>query len=240
MKKILAILTVIGFLALMPADGSAQESGSRISLPDSIFDFGFFATDATVHHTFPIINTGDATLDIIKVKPTCGCTTAPLESNKIAPGDTTYVDLYYDSIRRAGLNKKRVSILSNDPITPLREIAFIAITGRNHPFVELTPGVINMGRMSPSKVDRVFKSTITNKIEEELTLELISHTGQYVDVELEKKTLAPGESAQIIMTLKKIPEDPRHYNFSATMSITNDETTINLTLPAVGRLDRSN
>jgi len=238
-KHITILLMILALAAFAPSTASAQEEGSRISLPDSLFDFGFFATDAKVQHTFPIINTGNGTLEIITVKPTCGCTTAPLKNKKIAPGDTTYIDLYFDSKRRAGLNKKTVTIISNDPVTPLREIAFIAVTGRPHPFLDIEPGVINMGRMSASKIDRQFKAAITNKTDQELKLDLISYTSEYVDVELQTDTLAPGASTQVLMTLKKIPEDPRNYSFSATLSADNGETSINLTVPAIGRIDRS-
>ncbi|HDS01855.1 MAG TPA: DUF1573 domain-containing protein, partial [candidate division Zixibacteria bacterium] len=106
------IITTLAIPFLAGSGLFAQGYASDIFLPDSIFDFGFFATDARVVHTYPIVNRGNDTLRITKVRPGCGCTVAPLDKSNIAPGDTAYLDMYFDSKRLTGLVKKGITILS--------------------------------------------------------------------------------------------------------------------------------
>lgn len=237
----LSYAIIFGFLILsLVMFGSslyAQAPTSEIYLPDSVFDFGFFATDARVVHTYPIINVGNDTLRIIKIKPTCGCTTAPLSSDKIAPGDTARVNVYYDSKRFKGLIKKKIVVLSNDPISPLRNLAFISITDKRHPYIKVEPEVINMGRMSGDKIDKTFSTTLTNITDTTVQISIVDYTKEYVDISLEKTSLKPGESGKFYMTLKKIPIDPAYYSFSATLSANIEDIKIHFSIPAIGRLN---
>jgi len=43
--------------------------GPHLSLPDSVFDFGYVQQGATVSHTFQLCSTGSDTLRIIRIRP---------------------------------------------------------------------------------------------------------------------------------------------------------------------------
>jgi len=217
---------------------AAQEKASKIVLPEVVFDFGFFADDARVVHTFTIKNEGDDTLRIIKVKPGCGCTAAPLRNANIAPNDSTFVDVYFDSKRLTGLVKKKVTILSNDPINPLMEAATISITGKKHPYIKCDPEVINFGRLSAEKLDKEYSVTLTNITSTDVELEIIDYSKDYIDIQLANSVLKPGESTAFMITLRRVPLDPNFYNFSATLSANIEDIKIHLTLPAFGRINR--
>jgi len=236
-SKLLIYITM-GTMLVCGSALFAQDPAAKLVMPDSIFDFGFFATDARVVHTYPIYNHGDDTLRIIKVHPGCGCTVAPLHKYDIPPGDSTTLDMYFDSKRLMGLVKKKVTILSNDPVTPYKEIAFIAITGKVHPYVRPKPDVINFGRLSMDKLDKSFSTTLTNVTDAAVELELIDFSQDYIRVDLESDSLQPGESTELKMTLLRIPNDANLYNFSATLGVKIEDVNIHLTVPAVGRLNR--
>lgn len=237
LNKKLSIL-VLGVFLSFSQTVLAQDPAAKLVMPDSIFDFGFFATDARVVHTYPLYNHGDDTLRIIKVKPGCGCTVAPLHNYDIPPGDSTTLDMYFDSKRLTGLVKKKTTILSNDPVTPLKEIAFIAVTGKQHPYVRPKPEVINFGRLSAGKIDKVYKTTLTNVTDAAVKLEIIDVSRDFIEVELAGDSLEPGESTELNVTLLRIPNDPNLYNFSATLAVKIKDVNIHLTIPAVGRLNR--
>ncbi len=65
-----------------------------------------------------IKNTGDAVLEITKVKPACGCTTAPLNKSTLKPGDTTAINITLRIGNRASSVHKTVRIASNDTNHP--------------------------------------------------------------------------------------------------------------------------
>jgi hypothetical protein len=69
----------------------------------------------SVEHTFILKNTGSADLEIKKVQPACGCTTAELEKNIIPPGDSANVAAKLSLAGRSGEVQKPINIESNDP-----------------------------------------------------------------------------------------------------------------------------
>jgi len=233
-----AAIVVTAIVIMLTNILAAQEPASKIVLPEIVFDFGFFADDARVVHTFTIKNEGDDTLRIIKVKPGCGCTAAPLRNSNIAPNDSTFVDVYFDSRRLTGLVKKKITILSNDPINPLLEAATISITGKKHPYIRSNPEVINFGRLSADKLDKEYTVTLTNITSTDVELEIIDYSKDYIDVQLKNNVLKPGESTEFMISLRRIPLDPSLFNFSATLSANIEDIHIHLTLPAFGRINR--
>ncbi len=52
------------------------------------FNFGKVYKGNKVEHVFKLENKGNDTLEIKKVKPSCGCTAAVLSNNTILPGNT--------------------------------------------------------------------------------------------------------------------------------------------------------
>jgi hypothetical protein len=69
-------------------------------------------------HTVKITNTGNDTLKIAEVKPSCGCTTAPLDKNIILPGDTASIAVSVDVAHASGAVNKHMTITSNDSTRP--------------------------------------------------------------------------------------------------------------------------
>ncbi|MBC8146322.1 MAG: DUF1573 domain-containing protein, partial [bacterium] len=65
-----------------------------------------------------ITNTGTDTLKITEVKPSCGCTTAPLDKNVLLPGDTASVMVSVDVAHSSGPVSKNMTSNSNDSAKP--------------------------------------------------------------------------------------------------------------------------
>jgi hypothetical protein len=72
------------------------------------------SNELTLKHRVVIENTGGDTLNIANVRPSCGCTTAPLSRNTLAPGDTASIDVSIDMKGRTGPQHKTITITSND------------------------------------------------------------------------------------------------------------------------------
>ncbi|MCO5252224.1 MAG: DUF1573 domain-containing protein [Candidatus Kapabacteria bacterium] len=60
-------------------------------------------------------NKGDKTLEIKRVKPGCGCTTAPLDTNIIAPGKYATLEVTLNVSTYDGPVTKSISIFTNQP-----------------------------------------------------------------------------------------------------------------------------
>jgi uncharacterized protein DUF1573 len=73
-------------------------------------------TQVTAHFKFQ--NVGQSEIKITSVTTSCGCTTAALEKNTIAPGEKGEIKATFDAGERVGLQQKTISVESTDPESP--------------------------------------------------------------------------------------------------------------------------
>lgn len=73
--------------------------------------------------TIKFKNIGDAPLIITWHKTTCGCDYSKCSKNHIAPGDSSFIEYYYDT-KRLGPIYKTLSVYINDPNNELVVIRF--------------------------------------------------------------------------------------------------------------------
>jgi len=112
MKKALLFafaLFFVGSFALMAQPKLEIEGGNT-------YDWGKVnQKDSPLKTSVKIYNKGTDTLHITKVKATCGCTTAPLDKDRIAPGEYATLDITLRVSSYSGSIGKTINISSNDP-----------------------------------------------------------------------------------------------------------------------------
>jgi mono/diheme cytochrome c family protein len=96
----------------------AGAAGPRLVLEHTSHDFGEVTQGKIVEHRFPFSNGGDAELRITDVSTPCGCTIGMPDKKVLEPGESSYIDVTYDSAARSGDVERVVTILSNDPVHP--------------------------------------------------------------------------------------------------------------------------
>jgi len=185
---------------------NAQEgelSRAKISFSETMWDFGYIPKTGRVSHTYLIKNMGEDTLIIVKVRATCGCTTTPLSQQRLAPNETAEMKVFFDPRRIAvGETTKGLQVISNDLNNPFADVQFTAKIGKSNSLARLTPTEIEFDTVSQGTKD-VQTITIENISGEKLSMEVIEGPGDNVDLEMESKSLNPGESIQITLKLKK-------------------------------------
>jgi hypothetical protein len=67
---------------------------------------------------FRFQNIGQSEIKITSVNTSCGCTTAALEKNTIAPGEKGEIKATFNVGERVGLQQKTISVESTDPESP--------------------------------------------------------------------------------------------------------------------------
>ncbi|MBI5193158.1 MAG: DUF1573 domain-containing protein [Nitrospirae bacterium] len=123
MKKAVIVflfLTAIAFI-------SYAEDAPRISFPELSHDFGKVIQGKIVEYTFSFENKGTADLHIQEVTTSCGCTAALVSSNTLKPGETGQIKVSYDSQGRAGKVDRVITVVSNDPVEPSKELTISAM-----------------------------------------------------------------------------------------------------------------
>jgi hypothetical protein len=228
--RIISVLAIATVTTCLFITASAQELekplDATIDFSERSFNFGFLPKGVHALHTYIIENKGTDTLRIIKVSPTCGCTSAPLGKSDIGPGDSTNLDMFFDSKKFSGKVTKKISILSNDPKDPYTDISFTAQVDRVHPFITAKPNVIETERKSAS----AYKVKLTNTGTDPLEIKIVSSSEPYIEAKLSREKIEAGKSVDLIVKIKEKYEAFKETWYSVTLE-TNDPQAYRLTIP---------
>ena len=123
MKRVLiAILFLCSFAFIAFAEGTPH-----IVFQEQAHDFGKVIQGKIVEYTFTFENKGTADLLIGEVTTSCGCTAALVSNNTLKPGETGQIKVSYDSQGRAGKVDRKITVVSNDPVEPSKELTITAM-----------------------------------------------------------------------------------------------------------------
>jgi uncharacterized cupredoxin-like copper-binding protein len=119
-KKILYLIITISVA------GFAQLMGPKLLVQPTEHNFGTITQGEKVTHVFILTNNGGDLLVIENVQASCGCTAATPEKNELAPGESTNLEVIFNSTGRNGAQKKNITIKSNDEENPQTKLVITA------------------------------------------------------------------------------------------------------------------
>lgn len=113
--------TLLAILLAVTACTVVAKSPGRIELSTTNFDFGTISNRKAVSQAFTVRNTGQGELSIVGVSTSCGCTTAQIDKQQLAPGETAQLTVTFDPQVHNGATGEFVRVVyvrSDDPDTP--------------------------------------------------------------------------------------------------------------------------
>jgi len=197
MRKLMLMAVM---MAVSPAMALA---GASILMPETTWDFGLAYNTKSLSHPYWIKNTGDDTLSI-DVKPGCGCTLAPIQKNRLAPGDSTVVELIFNArtVMRPPLPvKKSATVSSNDQTQSRLSINF---TSRIIPDSDTVSTIAFGPRLIEFSPDNRKAEIEFENIDDSLSL-TATQIGYLMDdfnIDIPKKPLKPGKKDKIMVEWK--------------------------------------
>jgi hypothetical protein len=116
----------------VPATASDKpaEPGSEpvIVFTEEKHDFGKITQGEKVSYSFVFRNTGGSDLVISSAQGSCGCTVPSYPKTPIKPGESSKVDVVFDSEGKSGLVQKTVTLVTNcNPSTKIITISATVI-----------------------------------------------------------------------------------------------------------------
>jgi hypothetical protein len=163
-------------------------------------------------------NTGKTKLIIYEVKPGCGCTTAPLSHDTIAPGDTASLSVTLNIGGNQNSVQKTVRVTSNEPKSPRLLLLKANVV---HP-IQILPtqyfafGPLQVGQEDTSSVK------IKNNSNTDITFSNFEVSPVTVNSNLNKPIiLKPGEDFKIAIKVK--PEKAGSYQMQVKMKTTHPD-----------------
>jgi hypothetical protein len=129
---------------------------------------------AKVDAVFNYENKGDAPIHIKAVKPSCGCTTAALAKNDVAPGEKGAITATFNIGDRTGVQVKTVTVETDDPKAPQTVLTFKATIAQ---MLDVTPNFVfwqaNEAAQPKTIIAKASKGVTVNKVD------VISSSGDF-------------------------------------------------------------
>jgi hypothetical protein len=184
-------------LTLIPAISLA---GPQITISEKHWDYGFVPQNSVLTHAYQIKNTGDDTLRIESVKPGCSCTAAPIQKQILPPGDSTYVELIFDTKTSRGKTVKNAQINSNDPVNGSERIDFSCTVFADSGYFR--PVIVTPSKLEFDAHTTKFNVTIQNDTGSTLALRIVDAPAKDVIVKIKNNTIQVGKRGEMALEWK--------------------------------------
>ena len=183
--------------ALAPAAADTNAPGPKIEFATPIHDFGKIKSGDPVKYTYYFTNTGNQVLEVSRVQPSCGCTTAGEFTKKVEPGQTGSIPIQFNSGNFNGQVFKTITVSSSAKNQPT---VVLQLKGAIWKAIEFQPAysVINIPPDAGTGSTTVH---ITNNLEELLILSEPKSSNPAFSAEL--KTNTPGKGFELTITGKR-------------------------------------
>lgn len=146
-------------------------------------------------------NTGTDTLKIIRVKPGCGCTTAPISKDNIEPGGIADLDITLTVPGHSGEIHKLIFINSNDPANKDRVMHLMADV--IYPLKFFPDKLITLFDMAIGK-ESIGKVIITNITDHPITIKKVTLEPKEMTTDL-KDDVVIAAGKDLTVTTKVMP-----------------------------------
>src|SRR6185369_886706 len=188
------------FLCVLTASATllADPVGPKIQFEKPIYDFEKVKSGEMVKYTYIFTNTGDSTLFVTNVQPSCGCTTAGDWTHQVEPGQTGTVPVQFNSANYGGMVVKQVTVTSNDKQQPS---VVLQLKGTIWKPVDVNPNFAVLNVSAESTANTSTTVHIINNMDEPLILSTPEVNNKAFTAEL--KTNEAGKNFEL--TIKVAP-----------------------------------
>lgn len=133
MQKFLFVLTLFFALAIISCNNEGEKKldtkvvnnaksasegmkvyeAPRMTFKTTEHDFGKVIDGELVRYSYRYTNTGKSDLIISKVSTSCGCTVPTYDKNPLPPGESSLIEVIFDSRGKKGFQNKTITVLAN-------------------------------------------------------------------------------------------------------------------------------
>ena len=226
--KLLINFTVIMFFAI----ATALSQPKIEIIGGDTYDWGEVdGNQSTLKAKVKIKNAGNEKLEIKEVKPTCGCTTAPLDKNELQPGELATLDITLKISGSGNDVSKTIRIMSNDAKEPQKVLWLKCKVIRDF---QITPNRYFSFQDMTVGYDKTEKVTIRNNSKEVIKLSDFKVEPKELSINLRGEVnIKPGQQIELMATAR--PNEQGNFRGSVTFK-TNNKDNSEVTLNAFGRV----
>lgn len=91
------------------------ENAPKLVFDEPNFNFGTINEGEKISHQFSFRNEGKTDLVIRKISTSCGCTIVDKKTETIKPGESSSINITFNSAGKSNRQNKTITVISNDP-----------------------------------------------------------------------------------------------------------------------------
>jgi hypothetical protein len=172
-----------------------------ITFKEPVYNFGRVRAGADVAHEFVFTNTGNGPLEILQVKPACGCTTSGEYERIIQPGQSGKLPFKLSTKGMGGHTSKTIAVHTNAPALESR--ITLTIEGEVWEPVGFEPKAVTWGRLTAEAARApglIKKVTVFNNTEQPADLTNVRSNSPLFAVE-PPTIVEPGKKFELIVRI---------------------------------------
>jgi hypothetical protein len=186
----------------VPAPTVVNKPGEipKIKFDTPVYDFGKIRAGEDIRKDFTFTNPGNGKLEILKVRPSCGCTTAGDHDKIVDPGKSGKIPIKVGTTNFSGPITKTVTVNTN--CDGADSSITLQIKGDVWQVVQVTPNNASFGRVTSDDAKAgksIRKLTIANNSDKKGEFKVASSSSPNFQGEL--KELEPGKKFELTVTL---------------------------------------
>lgn len=202
-----ALRTLVMAAALVVVAATAASAQGKIEVEGGpAYDWGRVGP-GQLKATIAVKNVGDAPLKISDVRPSCGCTVAPIDKNLLQPGEIGKISVTMNA-SGFGPVKKSLTVSSDDPVNP-SQVIFLSADIR--PVMTYEPADYFLVNNAQVGVPMATSLTIVNRSEEPITFQppaLVTANVKIVFAMTEPVTVKAGEKLELKAEVTPLKSGP--------------------------------
>lgn len=229
MKRLIVLMSVLFYAINLLAQPKIEfVGGETIDWKD------VSPKDNPLNAEIVIKNAGTEKLIIKEVKPTCGCTTAPLDKYELNPGETTKMKVTLNFGSSSGKVLKTIRVHSNDPTAEMKIISLKANVIRP---IEIKPATYIVFDNPKVGVESTSKFFLKNNTKNPIKISDFKTEPQTLKINLiGEKVIQPNEEIEVVARIT--PTQTGYLNAYIKMK-TNEPDTPELEIRCYGNVTES-
>ena len=220
-----------GAVAPQPTVVLQPGEAPQIEFDTAVYDFGKIRAGIEVVHDFWFTNTGTGPLEILAVRPSCGCTQAGAYDHIVQPGQSGKIPLKMNPGNVTAPVQKSITIMTN--ATGAGANIALTLKGEVWQIVQVTPPHLNFGKILKTEAATAAPSltaaiTVNNGAMAKMG-EIKSSNPAF---KAEINEVEPGVKYNLVVTVVPPLKDPNNYSNIEIMTGLAEMPKVNVTASA--------
>jgi len=203
MKKLALFILIIFVLWEVVVITQAKESSvPYIRFDHEMWNFGKINQGDKVTRVFKVENVGSADLVIQRVKSTCGCTATSISSETIKPGESSEIEVVFDSKRYHGTVTQSIYVESNDPQMPHKTLTIFGEIRPSSPEINISIDPEEWEFFALPGEETTERFTIRNGGQQQLRIKAITTSSSQYEVSIPTDEISPQSYTSATLEIK--------------------------------------